>query len=207
MSNALVSRRRAFVFLSSFGAVVSFRSLARAASCTPTMTDVKGPFYRPGAPHRMILAAPDEPGDRLVVRGTVTADDCTPLSAALLDVWQADANGVYHYEKENDRLRGQLFTDKPGSFEFTTIMPGRYKQDGGYRPAHIHFTISHPGCEPVTTQLYFKGDPYLAPHDSCGDECKSADAARIVELRKSDVGKAFSATFPAVLKRRPTEIL
>jgi len=30
------------------------------------------------------------------------------------------------------------------------------------RPAHIHFKISAPGYNGVTTQLYFEGDPNLS---------------------------------------------
>lgn len=125
-----------------------------------------------------------------------------PLARAFLDVWQADANGQYHYEKDNFRLRGQLLTDDKGSFEFTTVVPGRYKLDGGYRPAHIHFIVGHPRHQPLTTQLYFKGDPYLGPKDACGDECDSADSGRIVEMKKAEAGRAFAAEFQIVLRAR-----
>ncbi len=30
-----------------------------------------------------------------------------------------------------------------------------------YRPAHIHFIVSAPGYEPVTTQLFNRADPYV----------------------------------------------
>ena len=203
MSSVSTPRRNLLLALSTLGGGFLLKPLAAAQSCSATSADTQGPFYTPGAPHRVMLAPAGEPGDRLVVRGTVTADDCrTPLAGALLDVWQADAQGAYHYEKDNYRLRGQILTDKAGAFEFTTVMPGRYQLDGGYRPAHIHLTISHPKCQPVTTQLYFQGDPYLAPKDACGlDECKSDDPGRIVELRKLGDGRGFAATFPVVLKR------
>jgi len=38
---------------------------------------------------------PDEPGDRLVLGGRVTSTDGSPVAGAVLDVWQADANGAY----------------------------------------------------------------------------------------------------------------
>jgi len=97
--------------------------------------DTQGPFYLPGAPTRVALAAPDEPGDRLVVRGRVLHPDCrTPLAGTLLDVWQADASGSYHGATEQYRLRGRLRTDSTGSWELTTIRPGNYRLGGGMRP-------------------------------------------------------------------------
>ncbi|NIN19808.1 MAG: hypothetical protein GTN82_17795, partial [Candidatus Aminicenantes bacterium] len=52
---------------------------------------------------------------------------------------------------------------------------GRYRIMSGFRPAHIHFKVSHPGHEVLVTQLYFYGDPYLWPNDACGKACKSND--------------------------------
>ncbi|MGH8579026.1 MAG: hypothetical protein ACREVK_02510, partial [Gammaproteobacteria bacterium] len=72
----------------------------------------------------------------------------------------------------------------------------------GFRPAHIHFTVRHPDYEPLTTQLYFKGDPYLAPNDACGDAGKSNDTNRIVELTRTrkDSRAWFEGRFDIVLK-------
>ena len=64
---------------------------------------------------------------------------------------------------------------------FETIQPGRYLNGGSFRPAHIHFMVSRPGLAPLTTQLYFAGDPYLQPNDSCGG-CNSDDPTLIIEL-------------------------
>jgi len=174
---------------------------AWAQVCSPTSSDILGPFYSPDAPHRALLAGPDEPGDPLVVHGRVLGPDCrAPLRRALLDVWQADADGQYHYQQDNFRLRGQLLTDDAGSFAFTTVVPGRYKLEGSYRPAHIHVIVSHPRHQPLTTQLYFKGDPYLGAKDACGDECNSNDPDRIADLKKSEVGRGFAADVRIILR-------
>jgi catechol 1,2-dioxygenase len=65
-----------------------------------------------------------------------------------------------------------MLTDQQGNYEFETIMPGRYpippnlprleKYAGLTRPAHIHFRVSESLHIPLTTQLYFKDDPYIA---------------------------------------------
>ena len=57
-------------------------------------------------------------------------------------------------------LRGKLNADASGSYAFRTIIPGRYLNGAQYRPAHIHVKVSAPGQVPLTTQLYFEGDPF-----------------------------------------------
>jgi catechol 1,2-dioxygenase len=169
-------------------------SAAGREACEPTESDFRGPMYAPGAPRRSVLAGPNEPGERLRIRGTVFGPDCrTPVSRALLDVWQADAAGRYHDEREAYRLRGQILTDGRGQYQIDTIRPGGY----GGRPAHIHFTVGAPGHEPLTTQLYFRGDPVL-DHDACGPACNSDDPHRIIELARQPAG--FGGTFDVVLK-------
>jgi protocatechuate 3,4-dioxygenase beta subunit len=150
--------------------------------CLVTGSDVLGPFYEEGAPETTALAGPDEPGMKIRVWGQVFAPDCTtPLAGVLLDIWQADAEGDYHGPEEEYRLRGQMLSGEDGSYSFTTIKPGQYPLSGSFRPAHIHFTVSKPGYIPVTTQMYFEGDPFLQPDDPCGG-CNSGDETLIVPL-------------------------
>lgn len=164
--------------------------------CTPTRPDAQGPFFAPGAPNRTWIAGPNEPGEVLSIYGTVLEDDCvTPIEGALLDVWQADATGVYHAAGTEYRLRGQMLTDRAGIYGFTTVKPGHY--DG--RPAHIHFTVSKPGFAPVTTQLYFTGDAFLPPNDSCTG-CGSDDPDRIIPLQVGE-GAVLMGEFRIILRR------
>src|SRR5215469_9440629 len=75
-----------------------------AAECSLTEADILGPYYRFGAPFQSRLAGPNEPGDRLIVTGTVFSSDCrTPVRGALIEVWQANSVGLYD-------------TNKPGNF-------------------------------------------------------------------------------------------
>ena len=99
----------------------------------------------------------------------------------LIEVWQTNNAGQYDTNKPGNftehvdfHLRGMMLTDQQGNYEFETIMPGRYpippnlpgleKYAGVMRPAHIHFRVSEILHVPLTTQLYFKGDPNIA-HD------------------------------------------
>ena len=156
------------------------RALGATQACRPTEAQVLGPFYRFGAPFQAQLARAGEPGERLVLTGTVYSSDCrTPLPRTLIDVWQPGSAGVYDTNEpgnftkiEKFNLRGMLYTNEKGQYEIETIIPGRYpippnlpgleKYGGRTRPAHIHFSVMESVHVPVTTQLYFKGDPFLA---------------------------------------------
>lgn len=158
--------------------------------CSPTKADALGPYYRSGAPSRMTIASPTEPGERLRLEGRVVGADCAPLAGAVLDIWQADKDGTYYEPNAGEpyRLRGKLETAADGTWQLDTIRPGNYMLDAtSWRPAHIHFTVSHPRFRSVTTQIYFEGDPFLPPNDGC-TTCGSDDPARIVRLLSGAAG-------------------
>jgi protocatechuate 3,4-dioxygenase beta subunit len=128
--------------------------------CVATTADIEGPYYRSGAPARGDLR---DPGDAramtIVLTGLVGAvAHCLPLAGATLDVWHADAAGAY--DDEGMRHRGRVVSDAQGRYQLTTIWPGRYLNGRQHRPAHLHVKVSHPHAPPLTTQLYFPGDPY-----------------------------------------------
>lgn len=140
---------------------------AAAGTCRRSPKASAGPFWKRGAPARTRLTAPG--GRPLLVAGQlVAAGTCTPLAGALVDVWQADPQG--RYDQEGFGLRAQFRTDGEGRFELRTVWPGRYQAAGDrLRPAHIHLFVRAAGHRPLTTQLYFEGDPHLAG-DSLVDE-------------------------------------
>jgi len=71
-------------------------------------------------------------------------------------------------------------------------VPGRYLNGAQYRPAHVHVKVSAPGFLPLTTQLYFPGDPYNAvdPFTVCS-----------LIMRVADEGGLKRASFDFVLRR------
>jgi catechol 1,2-dioxygenase len=107
----------------------------------------------------------------LIIVGNVYADDCrTPLSGALIQVWQTDANGEYGPGHTTGNLRccyllASLRSDSRGRYAITTIRPGHYRGDAPPPPAHIHFNVVHPGTVGVATEVDFAGDPYLTGTD------------------------------------------
>lgn len=172
---------------------------APPGTCVPTQTDVTGPFFDPGAPMRVMIADANEPGERLTMSGRVLGPDCvSPVAGAHIEVWQADRDGNYYDgPTSNYRLRGWVTTDANGNFMVDTIVPGSYVQGTGPRPAHVHFTFAAAGLRTVTTQIYFAGDPYLQPNDSCGT-CGSDDPERIL-ARTGDAVSGWATTMTVKL--------
>ena len=136
---------------------------AFAGACAVTAANIEGPFYKAGAPHRAVLATARDPGERLIIAGSVRTTRCEPLANATLDIWHADARGGY--DNDGYGMRGRMTTDKLGRWQLRSIVPGRYLNGRRYRPAHVHVKLSAPGHRPLTTQLYFADDPYNAGDD------------------------------------------
>ncbi len=133
-------------------------------TCIQTTRDLfgEGPFYtqNPPAIKNAVLAAAQEPGERMIIRGRLFNLDCSRiLPNTVIDVWHANAAG--QYDNAGYNLRGQTLTDDQGYYSFETIKPGKYLNGIRFRPAHIHFKITPPDSQTLTTQLYFEGDSDL----------------------------------------------
>jgi protocatechuate 3,4-dioxygenase beta subunit len=124
---------------------------ASPAALTPAVTE--GPFFKAGSPERASLVETGMQGTRVTISGRVYTSDCKSVAGALLDFWQANAQGVY--DKSGYTLRGHLFTDASGFYQIQTIVPGEYPG----RTEHIHVKVQAPGGPVLTTQVFFPGVP------------------------------------------------
>lgn len=156
----LLTRRRILAGAAALPALGIVRpSFAQSASPTPTCAgeatraQTEGPFFKPRSPLRASLIEPGLAGARLRVGGQVLTRRCRPVGGAILEFWQADADG--RYDNAGYRLRGHQLADAEGRYELWTIRPGRYPG----RTPHIHVKVAAPGRPPLTTQLYFPGEP------------------------------------------------
>jgi protocatechuate 3,4-dioxygenase beta subunit len=115
------------------------------------------------APSKTTIATKDEPGERLIVTGTVfDTDGKTPLANASVYVYHTDAKGLYSpgtNDNRNPRLRGYMRTDAQGRYEYNTIKPAPYPGNGP--PAHIHYHVNAPGYQERVFEIVFEGDPKL----------------------------------------------
>ncbi|WP_250005114.1 dioxygenase [Actinoplanes sp. M2I2] len=145
-----------------------------------TPATVLGPFHIDGSPPAGFGADMSEglPGVPLFLVGRVTGLDGKAVPDAVLDVWQADVDGVYEAqlpEVDEARLRAKYRVRPDGSYCVRTIVPLGYTipMDGpvgdligrtaisAYRPAHIHFLLDEPGYEKLITHLFPAGTEYL----------------------------------------------
>lgn len=178
-------------------------------TCRVTSRDARGPYFEAGSPFRPLqIADANEEGVRLFLGGRILGPDCTtPLQDYVVDLWQADAGGNYHRAGLTGyRLRGKIRADRQGRFRLETILPGRYGDAAGIRPAHLHVSFLTPGGNVLlTSQLYFEGDPYLGPADYCtaAGACNSSDPDRVLRLTDTVVNRVpgKSAWFEAKLPR------
>lgn len=110
-------------------------------------------------------------GQRIIVHGRLLDGDRRPIPQALIEIWQANAGGRYHHDRDrwdcpidpNFDGVGRTLTDSLGHYEFTTIKPGAYpwrNHHNAWRPAHIHFSVfGRAFPQRLVTQMYFPGDP------------------------------------------------
>src|SRR5688572_33135516 len=166
-----VGRRRTLIGLS--GLVVSALGADHAwaqssRSCVLTPEAGEGPYYLDPRLVRADITS-GQPGAPLqVAMQVVRAGDCATLANARVDVWHADAGGLYSgYEKQSgvggispaaavgqQYLRGTQFTDAQGNVQFRTIFPSWY----GGRTPHAHSKVLLAAKEVVASQIVFPDD-------------------------------------------------
>jgi hydroxyquinol 1,2-dioxygenase len=145
-----------------------------------TPATVLGPFHLKDSPHAEYGADMSDglPGAPLYIHGVVRDVDGKPVGGAVLDVWQADSEGLYESQlKDVDeaRLRAKYTSRADGSYCLQSIVPFGYgiPNEGPvrelvnltamstFRPAHVHFLIEAPGYERLITHLFREGTPHL----------------------------------------------
>ena len=124
---------------------------AQSVTLPLTVSETQGPYFKTGSPETTTLVTDTTQGTLLTITGQVLNPDGTPVANALLDFWQANANG--QYDNSGYTLRGHQYTDANGNYTLTTIVPGLYPG----RTEHIHVKVQAPNGPVLTTQLFFPG--------------------------------------------------
>lgn len=173
-------RRQEFILLSDvLGASMQTISVNNEAYGEATEATVVGPFFVEGSPEidngdDLAFGAPGQP---CWVEGKVTDHEGRRLPGALVEVWEADEEGLYDVQRTDGRVSGRahLYTDADGAFRFWGITPTPYPipDDGPVgallkavgrspmRASHLHFLVSHPGCRTLVTHIFVAGDELL----------------------------------------------
>lgn len=154
-----------------------------APRCADTPPDIEGPFYVAGVPVREELDLYGDVGARLTLDGIVVDTDCSPVEAAVVEIWHVGPNGNYDNQSVDMRYRGQTATAADGSYHFHTLMPVYY----GVRPLHVHMKVWVGGVEKLTTQIYFEDDP------------KSVNQEPALVVPRTLVGADYESVFDVVI--------
>jgi protocatechuate 3,4-dioxygenase beta subunit len=126
-----------------------------AVSCILTPEQTEGPYYIPNEAVRRNITD-GRPGVPLLLRAfVVNASTCRPSKAAAVDIWHADAGGVYSGfgsgAGNRTFMRGVQRTNAKGLAQFRTVYPGWYQG----RTVHIHVKVHLGGNVVHTGQIYF----------------------------------------------------
>jgi protocatechuate 3,4-dioxygenase alpha subunit len=113
------------------------------------------------------LVTPDATGEKIRIEGQVSDGDGKPINDAMIEIWQADAQGRYAHPRD-DRARpntkfkgfGRSATDKAGVYTFDTIKPGAVLGPNGKSQApHIVVCLFSRGMlRQIYTRLYFSDE-------------------------------------------------
>jgi hydroxyquinol 1,2-dioxygenase len=145
-----------------------------------TESTVFGPFFVEGSPafENGDDLANGAPGTPCFMSGSVRSTTGEPVAGALLEIWQADEDGLYdvqYADLDEPRGRGHLQSDGDGCYWFWTVHPEAYPipTDGPVgellaatsrspmRPAHVHFKVTAPGYQTLITHVFDEADRYL----------------------------------------------
>jgi len=139
---------------------------------TPSQT--VGPFFRPALvrPGQESLTSSKSRGERIAIEGRVLDGDAAAVSDAMIELWQANADGRYeHPDDSQEKLLdpdfhgfGRAATDERGHFRFYTIKPGSVPGLGIILQApHINVSIFARGLlKRLVTRIYFPDEPLNA---------------------------------------------
>jgi protocatechuate 3,4-dioxygenase beta subunit len=124
-------------------------------SCVLTPEQTEGPYYIANEALRRNITE-GRPGAPMLLRAfVVNASTCKPIKSAAVDIWHADAGGVYSGfgsgAASRTFMRGVQRTNAKGLALFRTVYPGWYQG----RTVHIHVKVHLGGNVVHTGQLYF----------------------------------------------------
>jgi protocatechuate 3,4-dioxygenase, alpha subunit len=131
---------------------------------TPNLQDITGVYETdPGSE----MLTPDTKGQRIAIAGRVLDGSGLPVTDAVLEIWQADADGSYaskHAPSSNVKPAftgwGRKAADSEGRFRFDTIKPGAVPgPDGKPMAPHVTLWIVARGINiGLHTRIYFEDE-------------------------------------------------
>lgn len=130
-----------------------------------------GPFFHDALirPGQEVLAGPGAQGRRIVLTGVVLDGDGAPVTDAMIELWQADANGRFahpadpRHEDADPAFRGfgRARSGEDGTYRFETVLPGPLPPGhGGSTAPHANLHVFARGLLiHAVTRAFFEGEP------------------------------------------------
>lgn len=124
-----------------------------------------GPFFSVGLAIDSpcgCLVGPGTKGERLKLICAVLDGDAMPVNDAMIEVWQANADGQYNHRKDAKFTGfGRMHSDERGLCIFETIRPGRVPCWGNvFQAPHLSLSVFARGIlKRLPTRVYFADDP------------------------------------------------
>jgi protocatechuate 3,4-dioxygenase, alpha subunit len=139
--------------------------------CTPNHCGIEGVYPQDLG---VSMLGPKAKGERIIIKGRVIDGGGAPLKDALIEIWQADAAGLYNSPVEQRGNAdpdfagfGRTATDSAhGEYRFETLKPGRVPfVDGRPMAPHITFWIVARGINVgLHTRMYFSDEADANAH-------------------------------------------
>ncbi|WP_286794040.1 intradiol ring-cleavage dioxygenase [Microbacterium sp. UBA3394] len=174
-------RRQEFILLSDvLGLSMLTVGINQPVEGDATEATVFGPFFVDDAPLVPLGGdiAAGATGEPCWVEGSVRSTTGEPIAGARIEVWEADEDGFYDVQYDDDRTAGRahLYSDAEGDYRFWGVFPTPYPipHDGPvgdmlaacarspWRASHLHFMVTAPGYRRLVTHIFVEGDPQLA---------------------------------------------
>lgn len=121
--------------------------------CVPNFAEIDGVFPTDLG---VSVFGPNVSGTEIKIRGKVIDGQGAPVLDALIEIWQADAQGRYSTDPNGDGFGRVAGDQTTGVFEISTVLPGAVDTE---QAPHITLWIVARGINTgLHTRIYFEGE-------------------------------------------------
>ena len=149
-------------------------------------------------------------GKHILLAGRVFEEGNVGVLNAIVEIWQADANGVFAHPLDPRSAEadpgffgwGRARTDQEGRYQFRTILPGPSREDGAVRCPHINVMVLAIGLtRRLVTTAFFSDtpDPVDDPVWNCVPS-RTRSRLRVARDESLDHGGVPAYRFDIVLR-------
>lgn len=208
MNSNCISRRRLILSMAAASAYPWGLVMGDDGLLAATPSDAEGPFYPVELPDdtdnnlvKVVGRENTAPGTLAYLQGRVMDRAGQRIDGARVEIWQCDHGGVYHHPGDSgdpdSRFQGfgAMVTNRGGEYHFRALRPVPYTG----RTPHIHFRVSAPGFDHLTTQLYVAEDAAQNDRDVLYKRHTLEERQLLTSTFRPHDGGGVSAEFNIVL--------